>query len=261
MTISELKNYISSKLGDELKCLLPSYWWKRLLNLILDKVEEVEKTSNINLQTALTTINDNFDIDKWSFYYYKEHPELNATRNVSTFFKVYYSLFEDDSTVLKPLYLKYNEDFEGINYYIPITNWSIDSGVSPISNNSLLAIVLKGVDVFLKNSFDVWIYMDGGIELVPLNRATKTMRIWALPLDELSAEQKSENIETYEFFSSGRVAPLVVSILVDGVPVHYPSTFYTYAEDMLGVQYVEFSEDGHSEIIHLYVDKYGYIKR
>ena len=44
MTIKELKSYIDRVLGSSLRCLLPSYWWKRLFGLLVDKVDEVEKT-------------------------------------------------------------------------------------------------------------------------------------------------------------------------------------------------------------------------
>ena len=42
MTTQELKEYINSKLGNSLRTLLPSYWWKRLFGLVVDRVEEVE---------------------------------------------------------------------------------------------------------------------------------------------------------------------------------------------------------------------------
>ena len=40
----ELKNYINRILGDNIRCILPSYWWKRIFGLILDKIDEVSKS-------------------------------------------------------------------------------------------------------------------------------------------------------------------------------------------------------------------------
>lgn len=40
MTTQELKQYINDKLGNGLRCLLPSYWWKRLLGLVVDKIDD-----------------------------------------------------------------------------------------------------------------------------------------------------------------------------------------------------------------------------
>lgn len=40
MTSQELKQYINDKLGNSVRCLLPSYWWKRLLGLVVDKIDD-----------------------------------------------------------------------------------------------------------------------------------------------------------------------------------------------------------------------------
>lgn len=36
MTTQELKEYINKVLGSSIRCLLPSYWWKKVLNVIVD---------------------------------------------------------------------------------------------------------------------------------------------------------------------------------------------------------------------------------
>lgn len=40
MKTQELKQYIDKVLGNSIRCLLPSYWWKRLFLLVVDKVED-----------------------------------------------------------------------------------------------------------------------------------------------------------------------------------------------------------------------------
>ena len=42
MKAQELNTYISKVLGNSIRCLLPSYWWKRLLTLIVDYVGSVD---------------------------------------------------------------------------------------------------------------------------------------------------------------------------------------------------------------------------
>lgn len=42
MNTQELKEYIGRVLGNSIRCLLPSYWWKRLFGLVVDRVDEVE---------------------------------------------------------------------------------------------------------------------------------------------------------------------------------------------------------------------------
>ena len=45
MTTNELKSYIDRILGNNIRLLLPSYWWKRAFGAVIDKVDEkVEKS-------------------------------------------------------------------------------------------------------------------------------------------------------------------------------------------------------------------------
>lgn len=43
MTTKELRAYIDRILGNSIRCLLPSYWWKRAFGATIDIVESVEK--------------------------------------------------------------------------------------------------------------------------------------------------------------------------------------------------------------------------
>lgn len=68
MTTTELKQYIDKVLGNSIRCLLPSYWWKRLFSLTLEKVDEKLDATNIktingesivgegNLKVGVTTV-------------------------------------------------------------------------------------------------------------------------------------------------------------------------------------------------------------
>ena len=46
MTTKELRAYIDRTLGNSIRCLLPSYWWKKLFGLVVDKVESAEHGIN-----------------------------------------------------------------------------------------------------------------------------------------------------------------------------------------------------------------------
>ena len=41
MTTKELKSYIDRILGNSIRCLLPSYWWRKALGAIVDKAEDI----------------------------------------------------------------------------------------------------------------------------------------------------------------------------------------------------------------------------
>lgn len=46
MTTQELKNKIEKVLGNNIRCLLPSYWWKNLFHSVADRIDEVETVAN-----------------------------------------------------------------------------------------------------------------------------------------------------------------------------------------------------------------------
>lgn len=57
MTANELNTYINKVLGNSIRCLLPSYWWKRLLTRIVEYVESIEKKFDRKLENVDQKIN------------------------------------------------------------------------------------------------------------------------------------------------------------------------------------------------------------
>lgn len=57
MTTQELKNKIEKVLGNSIRCLLPSYWWKNLFHSVADRIDEVE----VDLNTTLTKSFEEFE--------------------------------------------------------------------------------------------------------------------------------------------------------------------------------------------------------
>jgi hypothetical protein len=58
MTIQEIKEYINSRLGGVLKCVLPSYWWKKFFGIVLDRVEESESQVQKQLDTITARLDE-----------------------------------------------------------------------------------------------------------------------------------------------------------------------------------------------------------
>ena len=54
MTTNELKSYIDRILGNNIRLLLPSYWWKRAFGVVIDKIDEVEKADKTYVDTAIS---------------------------------------------------------------------------------------------------------------------------------------------------------------------------------------------------------------
>lgn len=58
MTTQELKEYIDKVLGNSIRCLLPSYWWKKLFGLVVDKIDEVDSKFDDVTITSDTSMSD-----------------------------------------------------------------------------------------------------------------------------------------------------------------------------------------------------------
>lgn len=55
MTIQELRKYVDRVLGNSIRCLLPSFWWKKLFYLTLDEVDK--KQDNLISGKNIKTVN------------------------------------------------------------------------------------------------------------------------------------------------------------------------------------------------------------
>jgi hypothetical protein len=53
--MKDIKQYIDKVLGSSIRCLLPSYWWKRIFGLIVDEVEDVRKVANNKADKSIIT--------------------------------------------------------------------------------------------------------------------------------------------------------------------------------------------------------------
>lgn len=49
MTTQELKEYINKILGNNIRCILPSYWWKKLFSNVVDKIDEIKTDLEQNI--------------------------------------------------------------------------------------------------------------------------------------------------------------------------------------------------------------------
>ena len=65
MTTQELKNNIEKVLGNSIRCLLPSYWWKKLFHSVADRIDEVEqKIDGIEIPDGVPIVNSESELNK-----------------------------------------------------------------------------------------------------------------------------------------------------------------------------------------------------
>lgn len=56
-----MKKEINRVLGNSLRCILPSFWWKRLLGKMADRIESAESAATSATQTVVRIANDVYD--------------------------------------------------------------------------------------------------------------------------------------------------------------------------------------------------------
>lgn len=56
MTTKDLRNSVEKILGNSIRCLLPSYWWKRLFHQVADTIDEVNGVDIVSSEYALNRV-------------------------------------------------------------------------------------------------------------------------------------------------------------------------------------------------------------
>lgn len=86
MTTKELRAYIDRTLGNSVRCLLPSYWWKRLFGAVVDKVEAVDtKVANLSVyDDSMSDISTNAVQNKVIKAYVDEQVATAITNTLNT---------------------------------------------------------------------------------------------------------------------------------------------------------------------------------
>lgn len=153
MTTQELKQYIDKVLGNNLRCLLPSYWWKRLFSLTLDKVDEKLDAANIktiNGESILGEGNIVVNVDTSNFATKEELTSL--TNEIIANEEVHAGAYNDLNTRLNELSEnvqgetvtkeEFNAAIEGVNNGISAKQDVLVSGtnIKTINNESILGI-------------------------------------------------------------------------------------------------------------------------
>lgn len=237
MNTQELKEYIGRVLGNSIRCLLPSYWWKRLFGLVVDMVEEVEGKVYKEIPELITSSLAEFakkypDVESRTFYV-----QGNQEKNLELLRKI----GEEYVTgLIKQLYLAYyvNPDDEAFIIISP------QFGVL----NSDGYVFYDVATPFSQIKKDVVIKQDGSVELkdavytckidtklsenstYPLANYATTSHLWRrVTMIQLSSTSDSRNKEVYERLNRGLNVPLV--ICADGYAFRQSSYYQVIATD------------------------------
>lgn len=240
MTTKELKSYIDRILGNSVRCLLPSYWWKRAFGMTLDKMdadkEELIKKiqsagSKVTVDSALSTTSTNAVQNKVVTEAINERPTaLQMLEFVG-------NTYED---VNRSVYIGNTED-----YYI--VNWKETNKTNltrNVSENEIIHFRIKYIldeynfitlnpvsierfpsttadyatyyecVVCINDAYERWrIYVDGSVEFVGLENIGEASGALQFGQErmiyfetsntpaKLTDEQKAYNAETYKMVS------------------------------------------------------------
>jgi hypothetical protein len=92
MTTQELKDKIGKVLGNSIRCLLPSYWWKTLFNDVADTIEDVKKEAEDMVVKSLKKFNDEHPaIADNTFYMTLDKASEEAQHNVLVMTRLMYN--------------------------------------------------------------------------------------------------------------------------------------------------------------------------
>ena len=226
-------------LGNNIRCLLPSYWWKRLFGLVVDKVDEVEGRV-LEVPELITSSLAEFakkypDVESRTFYV-----QGNQEKNLELLRKI----GEEYGTgLIKQLYLAWyvNPDDEAFIIISPQFGVLNSDGYVFYDVATPLSQIKK----------DVVIKQDGSVELkdavytckidtklsenstYPLANYATTSHLWRrVTMIELSSTSDSRNKEVYERLNRGLNVPLV--ICADGYAFRQSSYYQVIATDDKG---------------------------
>ena len=115
MTTQDLKNKIDSVLGNSLRCLLPSYWWKKLFYYVVDKIDGINGVDIVDSKVKLNKL----DVPQGSV-------ASVATRKTTKLSECYVLTDEDSGLSDEELYAKLT----------PIKGVEVGASIPQIPNDS-----------------------------------------------------------------------------------------------------------------------------
>lgn len=217
MTTQELKNKIEKVLGNSIRCLLPSYWWKNLFHSVADRIDEVETTVSDMVVKSLREFESKHpDIASRTLVYTEDVNSAEAGKNSDMLHKwVLDMAYSTAGTKINPLYIAVPlaREFEGYCILSPIYRFNS-------SKKAVEFLDVPMVDGQRYNiSFSILANGEATRELV----RSENLITFVAPIDgTLTEEAKQNNIdsyttlkESYKLFLLTKIPAYNVSVLYD----------------------------------------------
>lgn len=192
MTTQELKNNIEKVLGNSIRCLLPSYWWKNLFHSVADRIDEVETTVSDMVVKSLKEFEAKHpDIERSTLYYTTDLSSSHALRNATILRLWVAKITANPEAIGRPLYIAV--PFSGESYYV-------------IQHATYRLNAKQGIDIeFLnipfpdgKNYNVLFSIGNGGAEREPASSSDGGSVMFVTnPIGDLTEEQKQNNSDAF----------------------------------------------------------------
>lgn len=197
MTTQELKNKIEKVLGNSIRCLLPSYWWKNLFHSVADRIDEVETTVTENVSDMVVRSLKEFeakhpDIERSTLYYTTDENSALARSNVTKILRWEHAASFTTPNVLKPLHIAVpfiTIGDEVSAYIIQSPMYALD-----IFTESILF-----ADVPFEGNSNIYINIHTGVAtLKPASSSDGGSVMFVTnPIGDLTEEQKQNNSDAF----------------------------------------------------------------
>ena len=192
MTTQELKNKIEKVLGNSIRCLLPSYWWKNLFHSVADRIDEVETAASDMVVKSLKEFEAKHpDIERSTLYYTTDLSSSHALRNATILRLWVTKITANPEAIGRPLYIAV--PFSGESYYV-------------IQHATYRLNAKQGIDIeFLnipfpdgKNYNVLFSIGNGGAEREPASSSDGGSVMFVTnPIGDLTEEQKQNNSDAF----------------------------------------------------------------
>lgn len=197
MTTQELKNKIEKVLGNSIRCLLPSYWWKNLFHSVADRIDEVETTITENVNDMVVKSLKEFeakhpDIERSTLYYTTDENSALARSNVAKILRWELAAGSTTPNVLKPLHIA----IPFITIGDEVSAYMIQS---PMYALDIFTESILFADVPFEGNSNIYINIHTGVAtLQPASSSGGgSVMFVADPLGDLTEEQKQNNADAF----------------------------------------------------------------
>jgi hypothetical protein len=192
MTTQELKNKIEKVLGNSIRCLLPSYWWKNLFHSVADRIDEAEATVSDMVVKSLKEFEAKHpDMASQTLVFTEDETSAEARSNATKLLKWARKVtISPAKAAVNPLYIAVPILDEEFAYSIQTPSYGLGKK----------GVIFYGVRMLGGRALNIEFDFDTGVvsSLQPASSSGGGSVMFIVdPIGDLTEEQKQNNADAY----------------------------------------------------------------